>query len=208
MAVDLGKGSKVNLSKQKQGLSRVMVGLGWDPVKESGNSLKDKILAFINGKSNESIDCDAWISLRGSTGYNKDNIVYYGNRTFRHYGETVVYHHGDNLTGEGDGDDEVISVYLDKVPDDINELIIGVTIFRGAERNQSFSNIDNVFVRVVDGESGTTLVKFVQKEMSGLRNETTFIAGKIYREQGDWHFEAIGRCTNDKNILSAVQNYK
>lgn len=219
MSVNLSKGAKVNLSKKSEGLSKIKVGLGWDPVgavvtpKEKKGLLSRLKSALVGDSvseySGQDIDCDAWVCLlRGGKLKSDRDLIWYSNKSYIDNGEKIVNHHGDNLTGDGDGDDEVISINLEKLPSDVDSIIVGVTIFCGPSRNQDFSKIQNTFIRVVDERDNTEIAKFMQKEMCGSKQDVTFIAGKLYKEQNEWSFEAMGTLTSDSTILDAVSYYR
>ena len=139
MAVNLQKGQKVNLKKDNgQALGKVMVGLGWDPMeKESGGGF----LSSIFGSSGNNIDCDASvILLQGGALKSNDDIVYFGNLN---HSSGAVKHMGDNLTGEGEGDDEQVFVDLNAVPASYDKLIFVVNIYQAETRKQHFGMIKN-----------------------------------------------------------------
>lgn len=219
--VNLSKGELVNLSKQSEGLKKIMVGLGWDPA-DSGfieNHIKRGFFGRLFGgssasdsqsvQSNETIDCDAWLALlQGGVLKKSDDVVYYGNKDLTIKGNNVVHHHGDNLTGDGDGDDEQITINLDKLPPEYDSIVIGVTIYRGKEKGQSFSTIKNTFIRVVDEKDGFEICRFNQAEMADNKDAITFIAGKLYKDKGEWQFKAIGEGTSDASIMQAANHYK
>ena len=130
MSISLQKGQKVNLSKEKKGLSRVVVGLGWDEVKRSRGFFALKPAP---------IDCDASaILLQNGRMAGRDDLVYYNNLTHK---SGTVRHMGDNLTGEGEGDDEQIVIDLDRVPSEYDKIVIVVTIYQAQQRKQHFGLI-------------------------------------------------------------------
>ena len=226
--VNLSKGEKINLSKSAEGLSKIMVGLGWDPatneqVQQVTEVIKPGFFGRLFGakertvtknvttytNSGDTIDCDAWLALL-QNGKLKDNddIVYYGKKDFMVGGNRVVHHHGDNLTGEGEGDDEQITINLKDLPSQYDSIVIGVTIYKGAAKNQSFGSIKNTFVRVVDERDGFEICRFNQSEMAENKDAITFIAGKLYKDKGEWQFTATGKGTMDKSISEAAAHYK
>ncbi len=130
------------------------------------------------------------------------NVIYFGNLKSRCGG---VVHTGDNLTGEGDGDDEQILVDLAKVPAQINKLVFVVNIYDCVRRKQDFGMIQNAFIRVVDQANREELVTYnLRDNYSG---RTSLIAAEIYREDGEWKFAAIGEGTNDTKIGDIVNRY-
>lgn len=220
--VNLSKGDRINLSKSSDKLNKVMVGLGWDPVDnnytETQTVVRPGFIGRLLGKqervvtkrtctSAAQIDCDAWLAfIENGKCNDNDNILYYGHKDMSYKGQVIAHHHGDNLTGDGDGDDEEIDIYLDNVPDKYDEIIVGVTIYSARNRHQSFGQIQNTFVRVVDTNDNFEMCHFNQAEMAGNKDATTFIAGKFYKENREWQFKAIGECTMDENIATAAYN--
>ena len=135
MSVSLQKGQKVSLSKENAGLSQVIAGLGWDEVKRARKGLF--------APKPQPIDCDASaLLLRNGKLVDKADIIYFGN--LRHKSGTVQ-HMGDNLTGEGDGDDEQIRVDLSLVPANITKIAFTVTIYDAEVRRQNFGQVNNAF---------------------------------------------------------------
>ena len=187
MSISLKKGQKVSLSKEKQGLSKVIVGLGWDEVKRKGGFFAPKPQA---------IDCDAsaFLLTNGKL-LGVDDIVYFGN--LRHKSGTVQ-HMGDNLTGAGDGDDEQIVVELDRVPAEYDRIVLVVNIYQADKRKQHFGMIQNAFIRIVDARNNQELCKYnLSDNYDGM---TAMIFGEVYRHNGEWKFNAIGSGTQDVQL--------
>ena len=171
MAVKLVKGQRINLRKDAPNLKRVLVGLGWDPVK-----------SFFG----PDMDIDASVICIDESG-RKQEVVYYGNRDDR---VMSIHHHGDNLTGEGDGDDEQIDILLDKVPANIVRLAIIINIFSAYSRRQDFGKVRNCFVHVDDSDTNKELVRYdIDGNFDG---KTGIFVADIYRHNGEWKFQAIG----------------
>lgn len=204
--VNLTKNQGVNLSKEYDGLNSIHIGLGWDPAKQHPQKQKSSgFLSTLFGLSSSSsssadIDLDGWAALYGENGENK-GLVYYGNR---YYKDRVVYHHGDNLTGDGEGDDEVITIKLKEVPNDVKYVIVGITIYCGKLKNQKFGDIENTFIRLVDERNGFEICRYVGNDIDP--NARTFFAGMFIRENGEWQFRAIGESETFDNISSARKN--
>ena len=178
MSVSLKKGGRLSLTKEKPGLRKLLIGLGWDPVKKRG----------LFGFKTEDIDCDASAILcRNGKFCGKKDLVYFGH--LKHNSNAII-HCGDNLTGDGDGDDEQILMDLAKLPSDVDRIIFTVNIFRGKSRGQTFDKIENAFIRVVDQSDNTELVHYnLGKEFSGMYS---VVAGEIYLHNGEWRFSAVG----------------
>lgn len=174
MAVSLTKGQKVDLTKGNPGLSKLLVGLGWDVNKYDGGSAFD-------------LDAAAFL-LTGSGKVSSDaDFVFYGNLKHASGG---VEHLGDNLTGEGEGDDEQIKVNLSAVPASVEKIDFTVTIYEAEERRQNFGQVSNAFIRVVDEATGTELIRYDLGEDFSI--ETAVVVGELYRHNGEWKFNAVG----------------
>ena len=182
MAITLSKGQKVSLTKGNPGLKHIVVGLGWDTNKYDGGFDFDlDSAAFLldeNGKVNADTDFVFYNNLKHSSG--------------------AVEHLGDNLTGEGDGDDEQIIVDLKDLPSDVDRIIFTVNIFRGRRKGQSFDKIENAFIRVVDDRDDTELVHYNLTE--NFKGMHSVVAGEIYLHNGEWRFAAIGEGFNTDDI--------
>ena len=154
MAVNLQKGQKVNLKKDNgQALGKVMIGLGWDPMEQKSGGF----LSSVFGSKNDNIDCDASVIMLQNGKYLKQSdLIYFGNLE---HSSHAVRHMGDNLTGEGDGDDEQIFVDLDAVPADYDKLVFVVNIYKAESRKQHFGMIKNAFIRIVD-DKGTEFCRY------------------------------------------------
>ena len=186
MSVSLQKGQKVNLSKEHAGLSKVIVGLGWDEAKPSGGG--GLFGALFGSSSHQAIDCDASaIMLKNGKFTDKTDLVYFGN--LKHVSESVI-HMGDNLTGEGEGDDEQIMIDLSKVPANIERIAFTVTIYDAEARRQNFGQVSNSYIRLVDESNEVELIHYDLGEDFSI--ETAVVVGELYRHNGEWKFNAIG----------------
>ena len=194
MSISLQKGQKVSLSKERAGLSQVIIGLGWDEVQQKKGFFAPKPLP---------IDCDATaFVLQNGKLVDKEDIVYFGN--LRHKSGTIQ-HMVDNLTGAGEGDDEQIIVDLARVPAQYDRIVIIVNIYQARERQQHFGMIRNAFIRLVDGRNQSEMCRYnLTDDYSG---RTAMIFGEVYRHNGEWKFNAIGQGTNDNSIGDVVNRY-
>ena len=174
MAVSLKKGQKVDLTKGNPGLSKILIGLGWDTNKYDGGF---------------DFDLDAAAFLLGASGkVNSDeDFVFYNN--LKHASGSVE-HLGDNLTGAGEGDDEQIKIDLAMVPANIEKIDFTVTIHEAESRKQNFGQVSNAFIRVVDEANNKELIRYDLGEDFSI--ETAVVVGEIYRNNGEWKFNAIG----------------
>ena len=202
MSISLQKGQKVNLSKSTEGLKRVMVGLGWDEAQQP------RLFGLFGGRKQD-IDCDASAILCGANGKLisseiKKTCVYFGN--LKHSSGAIV-HQGDNLTGEGEGDDEEIMVNLSLVPEEIHKIVFVVNIYDARARNQHFGMIRNAFIRLVDLDKNTEICRFNLSD--NYDNMTGLIVGELYRTNGCWEFNAVGQPVREASRLgSLVQMYQ
>ena len=177
MAVSLSKGGKVSLAKAAEDsgvsvLTRVVCGLGWDVNRYDGSA---------------QFDLDAAAFMLDKTGKvrSENDFIFYNNTT----GEGVT-HTGDNRTGEGDGDDEQIIIDLNLIPADIDKIAFTVTIDKADERNQNFGMVENSYIRLFDEVSGKELIRYDLGEDYSI--ETAIVVGELYRNNGEWKFNAIG----------------
>ena len=201
MGVNLQKGQKVNLKKSDgQALSRIRIGLGWDPVEQK----KGGLFGSIFGGSAPDIDCDASVIVcKGGRLSGKKDIVYFGN--LKHSSGAIV-HTGDNLTGEGEGDDEQILVDLTAVPQDYDKLVFVVNIYDCESRKQDFGMIVNAFIRICDENTGEEFCRYnLSESYAGM---TAMIFGEIYRYNGEWKFNAIGQGTKDTGLSALAKRYQ
>lgn len=199
MSISLKKGQKVSLTKESAGLSNVLVGLGWDAVES-----KKGFLTSLFGTQAADIDCDATaILLKDGKFCDKNDVVYFGNLEHK---SGTVRHMGDNLTGDGEGDDEQILIDLSKVPAEYDRIVIVVNIYDCIKRKQEFGMIKNAFIRIVDGKTNREMCKYdLSEDYSGM---TAMIFGEIYRHNGEWKFNAIGQGTKDTSISELCRHYK
>ncbi|MED3553526.1 TerD family protein [Cytobacillus praedii] len=174
MAVSLSKGQKVDLTKTNPGLTKVVVGVGWDVNKYDGG---------------HDFDLDSSVFLLGDNGKvtSDSDFVFYNNANG---GNGSVVHTGDNRTGAGDGDDEQVKVDLANVPANIQRITFTITIHDGEARNQNFGQVSNSYVRIMSEDSGEELIRYDLGEDFSI--ETAIVVGELYRHNADWKFSAIG----------------
>ena len=190
MSINLSKGQKISLSKEVNGLNKVVVGLGWDAAKKN----------FFSPAPN--IDCDASAIMLDEHDMYVD-CVYYGNTQSM---GGVVRHSGDNLTGDGDGDDEQIVVKLADMPSKVKKIVFVVNIYSCTSRGQHFGMIKNAFIRLVDASTNKEICKYnLSENYSG---KTAMIFAEIYNHDNEWKFNAIGNGTSDTSISELVRRYK
>lgn len=176
MAVSLTKGQRVSLDKISPGLSAVFVGLGWDiKATDTGFDFDLDSSLFLLG-ANEKLISD-------------NHFIFYNNLTSPDPDKSIQ-HMGDNLTGAGEGDDEVIKINLKKVPADVQKIVIAVTIHEAQQRRQNFGQVQNAFVRLVNMETQQEAVRYDLVEDYSI--ETALIMAELYRKDGEWRLNAVG----------------
>ena len=187
MAVSLSKGQTVSLSKTNPTLKHIIIGLGWDARSTDG----------------QDFDLDASVFMTGENGkvLSDDYFIFY-NQLQSPCGS--VQHTGDNLTGDGDGDDESLIVELDKVPAQIKSLFVTVTIHEAQARRQNFGQVRNAFVRLVNKEDEQELLRFDLSE--DYSTETAMVFGEVYRHNNEWKFRAVGQGYTG-GLLSLCQQF-
>ena len=174
MAVNLTKGGRISLNKEAPGLKKILIGLGWD------TNASDTGADF---------DLDASVFLLDSNAKvaNEKDFIFYNNLSSS---DGSVVHTGDNRTGEGDGDDESIKVDLSKISSSIKEIAIVVTIHEAAQRKQNFGMVRNAFIRLVNDETNTEIVRYDLEE--DYSTETGLLFGRLYFKDNKWKFSAVG----------------
>jgi len=194
MGINLQKGQRISLKKEAPSLTRLMCGLGWDVIERSG----------IGSMFQTDFDLDASVlclnendKLKGNS-----NVVYFGNLSHQ---SGAITHLGDNLTGEGEGDDEQIIVDLPNIPSQISKLVFVVTIYDAVKRKQDFSQVENAFVRLVDLGNNQEIARYT---LSGndYQGRTTMLLAEVYRYDDEWKMAAVGNGL-ELNGLQEVVNY-
>jgi len=174
MAISLQKGGNVNLSKEAPGLSKLTVGLGWDVRQTDGAGFDIDSSAFllkVDGKVRSDLDFIFYNNLKSTDG--------------------SVGHSGDNRSGEGDGDDEKVSIDLSSVPANVERIAICVTIHEAEARRQNFGQVQRAFVRCVNAANNSEIARFDLSEDGS--TETSLVFGEVYRNGADWKFKAVGQ---------------
>jgi tellurium resistance protein TerD len=174
MSVSLAKGGNVSLSKEAPGLTAALIGLGWDARTTSGSDF----------------DLDASALLVNTAGkvLSDQHFVFFNNLVSP---DGSVEHTGDNLTGEGEGDDEAIKVNLAAVPAECDKIVFPVSIYEAEQRQQSFGQVRNAFIRVVNQAGGAEITRYDLSEDAS--TETAMVFGELYRNNGEWKFRAVGQ---------------
>lgn len=200
MSVNLKKGQSVDLKKGNYGLSRVMVGLGWDEVRQRRG---------LFNANPQDIDCDAFAIMLGydgrllnHTNSVKECTVFFNNLK---WWNGSIQHMGDNLTGAGEGDDEQIFVDLNNVPQEIGGIVFAVNIYDAFKRNQHFGMIENAFIRVVDYDRQVELCRFDLSE--NYYDMTALVAGALIRNDNGWEFIADGQSARVESLTNVVATF-
>lgn len=188
MAISLIKGQKISLAKESGGetLSKILMALGWDAAKTKPTGI---LRAIFGGSQPDSIDLDASCILFDA---NKNMVDAVWFRQLRSK-DGSIQHSGDNLTGEGEGDDETISVELSKVPANVQTLVFTVNSFRG----QTFQEVKNAYCRLVDLSNNQEIARYT---LSGGGNYTGSIMAKVYLHNGEWKMAALGEPSNGQTF--------
>jgi stress response protein SCP2 len=180
MAINLKKGQRISLTKEDPSLQQIMCGLGWDVASKPGGFWGDK-KEFDLDSSVLCLDADKKL-------LDVKNIIYFGN--LRH-GSGAIAHQGDNLTGAGEGDDEIINIDLPLIPTNIVYLLFAINIYKCNERRQDFGMVENAFVRLVNRNSNKELARY---NLSGAEYQgmTGMILAELYRHHDEWKMAAVG----------------
>ncbi|CCG07284.1 TerD family protein [Pararhodospirillum photometricum] len=174
MAVSLSKGGNVSLSKEAPGLTAIDVGLGWD----------------LRATDGTDFDLDASVFLLSAAGKVRSDadFIFYNNKSTA---DGSVVHKGDNRTGEGAGDDEVVFIDLAKVAADVQKVAFSVTIHDAEARKQNFGQVSNAYIRVLNKANGAEITRYDLSEDAS--TETAMIFGELYRHGEEWKFKAVGQ---------------
>lgn len=174
MSISLSKGGNVSLSKEEPGLSRILVGLGWDTRATDGADFD--------------LDASAFLLAAGDRVRSDSDFIFYNNLKGA---DGAVSHNGDNRTGEGEGDDESLTIELGRVPAEIQKVAVAVTIHEGEARRQNFGMVANAFIRVVNDLTGREIARYDLSEDASV--ETAMVFGEVYRHGAEWKFRAVGQ---------------
>ncbi|MNV56433.1 Stress response protein SCP2 [compost metagenome] len=194
--INLVKGQKIDLTKGNAGLSNVIVGLGWDPAEPARG--------FFGVKKQANVDCDASALMLNENGklVKKGNLVCFHNKQSPC---NSVIHSGDNLTGDGDGDDEQIMVNLNAIPSDVHKVLVVVNIYDATNRKQDFGLIKSAYIRVMNAVGNNELIRFNLSD--NYNGYTALICGELYRQGGEWKFAAIGEGSHAAHINQLAERY-
>ena len=175
MAINLSKGGNINLSKTAPTMNKVDLGLGWNPRATDGKAFDLDAVAFLTGE-------DGKVRLDGEFIFFNQKVSPCGS----------VTHNGDNRTGDGDGDDETISVDLSKVPQEVAKIVFAVTIHEGQQNGQNFGMVDRAYIRVINQDANAEELASFDLSEDG-STEVAMIFGELYRHSGEWKFKAVGQ---------------
>ncbi|WP_354702328.1 General stress protein 16U [Paraconexibacter sp. AEG42_29] len=174
MSVSLSKGGNVSLSKEAPGLTNILVGLGWDTRTTDGADFD--------------LDASAIMVDTADKAVSDKHFIFFNNLKSP---DGSVEHTGDNLTGEGDGDDEAIKIALNTVPAEVAKVVFPVSIYDAETRSQSFGQIRNAFIRIVNDSNGSEIARYDLSEDAS--TETAMVFGEVYRNGEEWKFRAVGQ---------------
>ncbi len=198
MAINLQKGQSIVLSKSEYNLTQLTMGLGWDVGKSGG------LLGGLFGGSN--FDLDSYAMLLDASGKLQDeqeDVVYFGH--LQNSAKTVI-HSGDNLTGEGVGDDERIVIKLNELAEQYHKIILGVNIFDAKVRNQHFGLVKNAFVRALDA-TGKEIARYSLSGSNAFEGKITMLMGELSKQNSQWQFKALGEALNF-NRSQTIASYR
>ena len=200
MSINLQKGQRISLSKEAPGLKQLMCGLGWDVAQKTGGGF---FSAFSGGKD---FDLDASVLCLDENDKLRDakDLVYFGNLT---HPSGAIIHRGDNLTGAGEGDDEIVMVDLSKIPANIAKLVFVVNIYQAAKRKQDFAQVANAFVRLVNSSNNKELARY-NLSGSDYLGMTSMILAEVYRHNDEWKMAAIGNGLQLNGLKEIAQKYR
>jgi tellurium resistance protein TerD len=174
MAINLQKGQNVSLSQESPGINKIHAGLGWDTQSFSGTAFDLDVMLFLTDGNSKVIS--------------DNHFVFYNNLKSP---DGAVEHTGDNLTGDGDGDDEVILVDLSRVESSVEKVIFTASIHEAETRRQNFGQVKNAYIRIVDKANGAEIIRYDLSEDFSI--ETSVVVGELYRRNNEWKFKAIGQ---------------
>lgn len=174
MAVTLSKGGNVSLSKVDPTLKNVKIGLGWDTRSTDGQDFD--------------LDASAFLLTDAGKARGDNDFIFYNNLKSS---DGSVTHTGDNRTGEGEGDDESLIIELNRVPQEVTKIVFVVTIHDATTRRQSFGQVANAFIRLVNNDSNVEAARYDLSEDAS--TETAMLFGELYRHAGEWKFRAVGQ---------------
>ena len=203
MAINLQKGQTINLEKSQYDLSAVTIGLGWDIRKRGG---------FLGGGGSDDYDLDAVAFLLdqndkvphpGDQRLAGGDVIFFNNLV---HPSSNIWHSGDNLTGDGEGDDEQIVVKLDALAPQYNKIVFLASIYQGAQKGQHFGMIENAFIRAVDAR-GREMTRFSLSGDASFNNKRTVVFAEVYRREGGWKFRALGNPYDTDAFIDIVRNF-
>jgi tellurium resistance protein TerD len=174
VGVSLSKGGNVSLSKEAPGLTAVTVGLGWDVRSTTGTDFD--------------LDASAIACKADGKVLSDQHFIFFNNLKSP---DGSIEHLGDNLTGEGEGDDEQVNVNLSTVPAEIDKIVFPVSIYDADNRQQNFGQVRNAFIRVVNQAGATEIARYDLSEDAS--TETAMVFGELYRNGAEWKFRAVGQ---------------
>lgn len=174
MTVSLIKGGNVSLTKEAPSMKVALVGLGWDARATDGQAFD--------------LDCSVFMIGQDGKVLSDANFIFFNNKTSPC---GAVVHQGDNLTGEGEGDDEQVLIQLENVAADVQKMIFAVTIYEAETRNQNFGQVSTAYMRIVNNDNSTEIARFDLSEDAAI--ETAMVFGELYRHNAEWKFKAVGQ---------------
>lgn len=190
--ITLQKGQTIDLKKEgnsngENNLSKLTIGLGWD----------------INGGNNYDLDAVAVLLDKNGKMAKSNDIVFYGDKN---HSSGNIHLTGDNLTGEGEGDDEQIIVNLDRLDAKYEKIVFFTSIYQGKSRGQNFGGVKNAYIRAVDGNN-REIAKFEMSGNNDLKGKCSYVFGEAYRKDGTWKFRALGEAQDTDSLSEVARVY-
>ena len=174
MAISLTKGGNISLAKEAPGMTKIHVGLGWD--------------ARVTDGAEFDLDASCFLLKEDGKTRSEKDFIFYNQKESSCGG---VKHMGDNLTGEGEGDDEVVKIDLEKITSDVNKITFTVTIHEAETRHQNFGMVSKAYIRIVNDVNNEEIARFDLSEDASVN--TAMVFGELYRNGADWKFRAVGQ---------------
>lgn len=210
MAINLKKGQTINLEKDTYDLSQVTIGLGWD-IRSDVEEKKGFFSRMFAAKPPDFdldaiaflLDANGKVSHLGDHRLVGGDIIFFNNK---HHPSGNIWLTGDNITGEGDGDDEQIIVKLDALSESVQRILFLVAIYQGLERNQHFGKVQNAFIRAVDRRD-KEMARYDLSSESNFNNKCLMVFAELYRKDGGWKFRALGEAHPQDSFVPLLKNH-
>ncbi len=203
MAINLSKGQSIQLDKKKNNLSSLVMGLGWDVGRPEKTGFFKSLLNANTKGSEFDLDGFAMLLDHDDRLRSDNDLIYFGNLSTS---DQTIVHSGDNLTGEGEGDDEQITLQLGRIAERYQRILFCVNIYNGRQRDQHFGMVANAFVRAVDAD-GKEMARFQLSAEPQYDGKVSMIMGDLVRQGTEWNFRGLGEALDTDSIGEVAQRY-